>query len=57
MISEQQLADAREHMTLAERVAARAELDRAAGISYPPLSDTAADHLAGLLNREDISCR
>lgn len=56
MISEQQLADERDRMTLAERVTARRALDQAAGIEYPPLTDEAAATLAGLLTREEIAC-
>ncbi|MFE2995055.1 hypothetical protein ACFXG4_08590 [Nocardia sp. NPDC059246] len=56
MIGEADLEARRDHMSLRERVAARAALDRAAGITYPPLTDTAAATLAGLFTKETHRC-
>lgn len=55
MISEAQLEAERDRMTLGQRVEARRALDQAAGIEYPPLSDTAAATLAGLLTPKEIT--
>lgn len=52
MISAVELELGREAMTLRERVDARRALDHAAGISYPPLSDSAAATLARLFTKE-----
>lgn len=54
MISEAQLEAERHRMTLSQRVEARRALDQAAGIEYPPLSETAAATVARLLTPKEI---
>ena len=46
---ERRLEETRDHMTLAERVNVRRQLDRAAGIVYAPPSERMADEIATLL--------
>lgn len=55
MITEAELECQRSSLTLRQRVDARRALDAEAGIVYPPLTDTAAARLVGLLTvKENI---
>ncbi|WP_158171406.1 hypothetical protein [Rhodococcus sp. JT-3] len=48
-MTERELADNRDSMSLAERVEARRELDEAAGVKYDPLPEQGLKRLARIL--------